>query len=347
MDASEVGALSMGNSMESQMEGHNQAVREHNAANHKFYQNLRQQNLLGLRKEAEDAKGEASKQFAAGLGETGTRVVKMANDAATTFAGAKAAAGEGWSALGAGDKASLVLQQASKTSTSLNQARAVGRGARSAAQGVSDAAQGAKDAMFSKVPAGSSVGRAGDATADAASSASTTGKVGDAVVQGGETAVKAGAKAGAEAAGAVGKSVGKIAAGAEGLGVVMGGMNAIQDIASGHIQGHNAEEKAGNELGIASGAADLLGFIFPPAALVGAALGVAGGIESAAGATKEKSDAKEEAGTDQSTGKSLDSEEKAGEEQTTASQNLASEGQIGADPGNVVKSGQTGRAGAF
>ena len=346
MDAGEVGALSMGNSMESEMSQHNQAVRKHNADNHKFYQNLRQQNLLGLRKEAEDAKGEATKQFAAGVGETSTRVVKSANDAYSTYAGASRAAGEGWSALGAGDKASLVLQQAAKTSTTLNQARAVGRGARSAASGVSDAAQGAI-AMFSKVPAGSSVARAGDSTADAASSASTTGKVGDAVVQGGEMASKAGAKAGAEATAGIGKSVGKLAAGAEGLGVVMGGMNAISDIASGHIQGHNDEEKAGNELGIASGAADLLGFIFPPAALVGAALGVAGGIESAAGATKEKADAKKDAGTDQSTGKSLSSEEKAGVEQTTASQNLASEGQIASDPGNVVKSGQTGRAGAF
>ena len=102
-----------------------------------------------------------------------------------------------------------------------------------------------------------------------------------------------------EQAGSMAESVGKMG---QGLGVVTGGIDLVKDIAGGHIAGDNQNEKTGNELGIASGLFDALGFVLPGAGLIGAALGVGSAVESEMGkydAAKEqitKTLPKEEAG---------------------------------------------------
>ena len=83
-----------------------------------------------------------------------------------------------------------------------------------------------------------------------------------------------------EQAGSMAESVGKMG---QGLGVVTGGIDLVKDIAGGHISGDNQHEKTGNELGIASGVFDALGFVLPGAGLIGAALGVGSAVESEMG----------------------------------------------------------------
>tara|TARA_R110000787_G_scaffold79840_3_gene174296 strand:+ start:1370 stop:2506 length:1137 start_codon:yes stop_codon:yes gene_type:complete len=81
-------------------------------------------------------------------------------------------------------------------------------------------------------------------------------------------------------AGEMGENLGKMA---QGLGVVTGGISLVKDIAGGHIAGDNDHERAGNELGIASGFFDALGFVLPGAGLIGAGLGVASTVEGEVG----------------------------------------------------------------
>lgn len=83
-----------------------------------------------------------------------------------------------------------------------------------------------------------------------------------------------------ERAGSMAESLGKMG---QGLGVVTGGIDLVKDIAGGHIAGDNQHEKTGNELGIASGVFDLLGFVVPGAGLIGGALGVASAVENEVG----------------------------------------------------------------
>ena len=83
-----------------------------------------------------------------------------------------------------------------------------------------------------------------------------------------------------EQAGSMAESVGKMG---QGLGVVTGGIDLVKDIAGGHIAGDNQHEKTGNELGIASGLFDALGFVLPGAGLIGAALGVGSAVENEMG----------------------------------------------------------------
>ena len=179
----------------------------------------------------------------------------------------------------------------------------------------------------------------------------STDPLGDIAKAGEDTdAVARAAQAGADVEAGTGKLIeglGKASTLAKGAGILSGGMSAIEDIASGHIVGHNKQEKAGNELGIASGILDVLSFVVPGAGLVGAALGVASGVESAVGASKEKED--KTAPKDIATGKTYSQEEQAGvEHQTTAAPSLSARGQIGVAPTNVVKSGRTGgTSGAF
>jgi len=143
------------------------------------------------------------------------------------------------------------------------------------------------------------------------------------------------------------EGLGKASSLAKGAGVLSGGMSAIEDISSGHIVGHNSQEKAGNELGIAAGVADVIGFFIPGMSAVGAALGVASGVESAVGASKEKQD--KSAPKDISTGKTFASEKLANVQAPSAGAlSLQSRGQVGVAPANVVKqSSSAGTSGAF
>lgn len=87
-------------------------------------------------------------------------------------------------------------------------------------------------------------------------------------------ALKTGIKDGAEELGTT--LLGKAAKGAGALGgLAVGGYDIYQDVEAGGIAGNNNWEKAGNVLQIGGAAADVVGTIFPPAALLGGVLDLA------------------------------------------------------------------------
>ena len=117
-------------------------------------------------------------------------------------------------------------------------------------------------------------------------------------LRGGEGAVKGFLKGGAaKLAEGIGEGTGaKLVS--KGLGVAnvaMGGYDLYEDIKTGHLQGNNALEKTSNVLAIGSGVADAIGLAFPPAAVVGAGLGILSGIFGGVGAKEEEEEKEKKA----------------------------------------------------
>ncbi len=115
-------------------------------------------------------------------------------------------------------------------------------------------------------PEGSSasVSTAGEATEDVGSSLETAAKgpAGTALKEG----MEEGGELGKSLLGKVGEAAGSIGA------VATGGFDVYQDIKAGGIAGNNNWEKAGNLLQIGGAVADVVGTVFPPAALLGGLL---------------------------------------------------------------------------
>lgn len=98
------------------------------------------------------------------------------------------------------------------------------------------------------------------------------------------------------AEGLMSKGLGFAGKAAGGLfGAAQGGMDIYEDIKAGGIAGNNNWEKAGNILQIGGAAADLVGMVFPPAALLGGVLDLAAGATDAVG---EQLDADKQADDD-------------------------------------------------
>lgn len=99
---------------------------------------------------------------------------------------------------------------------------------------------------------------------------------------------------GSKLAGGAGKALGVAGKGAGALmGGAMAGMDIYEDIKGGKIQGNNTWEKASNILQIGGGIADVVGTVFPPAALLGGVLDLASGATDAVGEqldTKQKTE---------------------------------------------------------
>lgn len=99
---------------------------------------------------------------------------------------------------------------------------------------------------------------------------------------------------GASKLGTLAKIGGKAAAGAGMLaGAAVGGLDIYQDIKAGGIAGNNNWEKAGNVLQIGGAVSDIVGAVFPPAALLGGILDLTAGAIDAVGEgedTKESDD---------------------------------------------------------
>jgi len=81
----------------------------------------------------------------------------------------------------------------------------------------------------------------------------------------------------------------------------LGAYDLAEDFKGGHFQlkGDNDAEKTANALQIGSGVADAIGFVFPPAFVIGAALGAASGVADVigsgqAGVEKEKTQKEDE-----------------------------------------------------
>jgi hypothetical protein len=103
------------------------------------------------------------------------------------------------------------------------------------------------------------------------------------------TALKTGIKDGAEELGTT--LLGKAAKGAGALGgLATGGYDIYEDIKAKGIAGNNNWEKAGNLLQIGGAAADVVGTIFPPAALLGGVLDLASAATDEIGEKSEESD---------------------------------------------------------
>jgi len=103
------------------------------------------------------------------------------------------------------------------------------------------------------------------------------------------TALKTGIKDGAEELGTT--LLGKAAKGAGALGgLATGGYDIYEDVKAGGIAGNNNWEKAGNILQIGGAAADIVGTIFPPAALLGGGLDIASTATDEIGQKSEEGD---------------------------------------------------------
>ncbi len=151
-----------------------------------------------------------------------------------------------------------------------------------------------KSGVQSAKNVGKSVTTAGQEIGEGLKSLSKGGQVveeGMAALRGGEGAARGFLKGGAgKLAEAIGEGTGAKIVG-KGLGianVAMGGYDLFEDIKSGHLQGNNTLEKASDALTIASGVADAVGLAFPPAAVLGAGLGILSGIFGAVGDKEEE-----------------------------------------------------------
>ena len=105
---------------------------------------------------------------------------------------------------------------------------------------------------------------------------------------------RASEKFGKFAATETGKKIGKATEAAMGhtgalVNIGMGAYDVAEDFKGGHFQlaGANDAEKTANALQIGSGVADAIGFVFPPAFVVGAALGVASQAADVIGSGQE------------------------------------------------------------
>ena len=116
-------------------------------------------------------------------------------------------------------------------------------------------------------------------------------------------ATKTGAKLGAATEAAMGHTGALVNIG-------MGAYDVAEDFKGGHFQlkGDNDAEKTANALQIGAGVADAIGFVFPPAFVIGAALGVASSGAELVGAGQQ---AEEESGD-------IEKDEKKQEEQTSS-----------------------------
>lgn len=95
---------------------------------------------------------------------------------------------------------------------------------------------------------------------------------------------------------------GKVMRGAGAVGAVaQGGYDIYEDIKAGGIAGANGFEKAGNVTQIGASALDLVGVAFPPAEILGNALGLLGAGLDAVGAGVEEGKEKRQAESDEKT----------------------------------------------
>ena len=131
-----------------------------------------------------------------------------------------------------------------------------------------------------------------------------------------------------EAASTLSKGFTTVEKGAKGLGILAGGYDLVNDLASGKVVGHNSQEKSSNELGIASGVAEGLSFLVPGLGLIGAGLGLASGIEGAIGAAKEKKGAEDPGG--ELAQKEKSEQETGGSVQSLTGKGLVAEQETGA-----------------
>ena len=332
MDASEGASLGIGNSMMDEMKGENEERKRHNMDVDSQIQAQRSAVLQRVSGEKSGAKQEEAVGGSLAGTETIARaygVVKAGRKAAQTAE----AAGEGWSSMGLGEQASRTLGQYAKDSEILKTGKAlatpVAAAGRSVAGSAGEVAQGYRGAVATGQ---SAVRAAGGAAASLGGKIATS--AGESVAGGVKSAMSGLAKSTAEAlpdeeaVSSVTKGFTTLEKGAKGLGILTGGYDLIDDLASGKVVGHNANERTSNELGIASGAAEAVSFLIPGFGLIGAAIGLASGIEGASGASKEKKDTgptgalaqKQQA--EQETGGKVASTPQVAEQQTGASQQV-------------------------
>lgn len=90
--------------------------------------------------------------------------------------------------------------------------------------------------------------------------------------------------AGSKVAGGVAEAVGTAGVA---LGIVQGGVSLATDLTGGFDKLANNEDKASNVLSVASGVADTIGLVFPPAAIFGGLFGIASAITGTIGSLEE------------------------------------------------------------
>jgi X-X-X-Leu-X-X-Gly heptad repeat protein len=306
MDGFAQNEVSQGNSMLGQMREYNREVLRHNDANRQTFNTQIQtaKNNAKSTKTTDTAKG-----LAGGFGETGSQVLKTGkqvkdaydvSSTATDFgklgsvgqagrvAGrvfADAPIGKAVAKVGEGVEETAIQgsRLASQTGEALNTVGRAGRDVIQTARTALGSSEGASQVLGRGATAVSETGalsRAGSSGASTIANAS----------EGAETTVSKTEPIGADALKTVGK-FGKFAEGAgklaSGVGVIQGGLDAVEDVIGGHIMGKNADSRAGNELGIASGVFDALGFVVPGAGIIGAGLGIASAAEGFIGDKKE------------------------------------------------------------
>ena len=128
----------------------------------------------------------------------------------------------------------------------------------------------------------------GDPVTPAVEPPAATNKVATSAVESGaEDTVsvdRAALTAGSKVAGGVAEAVGTAGVA---LGIVQGGVSLATDLTGGFDKLANNEDKASNVLSVASGVADTIGLVFPPAAIFGGLFGIASAITGTIGSLEE------------------------------------------------------------
>jgi hypothetical protein len=333
MDGTAQNELAQGNSMLSDMREHNREVIRHNLATRTNFNN---QILTAQRTAREAASDKKAETMGEGLGEGGAQALKIAKQGYEAYG--KVASGIGFQGMGRAEVAARTVGQVFKDAP-VGQAVQKGVGA---AKDVAEAAKPAVAAVAKTGMLGTSAQTAARNVDMESSTAATLGKVAPKApfgltAAGPESALKTAAPKAAGIGGKLGAGIDIAEKGGALLSVATGGLDAIEDAVSGHIMGHNAASKHGNELGIAGGVASLAGFLVPGMGLIGAGLGIASGVESMIGA--EKHSEKEISTT-------LPAEEKEEEETTVkyAGPTAGSTGQVTQQQTTAIA--KTGGAGA-
>jgi len=224
----------------------------------------------------------------------------------------------------AASQAASAEQMAQQTGIQKEQQEAI-KGAFAAQGGIQDFAAAVKGAgkgtaeavakdVLEAAKSGKSMVEAGSKATDKALGKGTSERLAKGAEKSGLTK-KASATFGKVAESKVGKSIGEAGSKAMAhtgalVNIGLAGYDIAEDFKGGHFQlkGDNDAEKVSNALQIGAGVADAIGFVFPPAFVIGAALGVASSGAELVGAGQQ---AEEESGD-------IEKDEKKQEEQTSS-----------------------------
>ena len=306
MDGFAQNEVSQGNSMLGQMREYNREVLRHNDSNR---QTFNTQIQTAKQNEKATKTSDAATGTISQLGETGAQITKVGKDVSTAYGIASKAsdfgqlsragqvgrvAGRTLADSGAGQAIAKIGTQAEDTViTGSRVAKQAGDALQTVGRTGRDAIQTARTALGSSEGASQVLAR-GATGASATGALSRAGASGvSSITNAAEGASSAVAKT-APVIGDVGANIGRVGKAIEGAsklgafaGIAKGGYDALEDAIGGHIMGKNANSRAGNELGIASGIADAVGLFIPGAGIIGAGLGIASAVEGYMGDKKQ------------------------------------------------------------